>query len=257
MGPAQLAPGNGLDVRPHPHIGLATVTYLFQGVIDHRDSLGSIQPIKAGDVNWMTAGRGIVHSERTPASLRQSGGAMHGSQTWVALPRADEETEPLFVHHPASTIPQFEQDGVHAHVIAGSFRGRIAPARTFSPLFYVAAKFAPGGRLQMPQEYAERAVYSLEGELVLDGEPIPVGCMAVLRQVVIGNLVARGAARAMLLGGAPLDDGRVLWWNFVASDRKLIEAAKQRWREQEFGSVPGETEWIALPEEPKPPQAPR
>jgi redox-sensitive bicupin YhaK (pirin superfamily) len=205
----------------------------------------------------MTAGRGIVHSERTPASLRQSGGAMHGLQTWVALPRADEETEPLFVHHPASTIPQFEQDGVHAHVIAGSFRGRIAPARTFSPLFYVAAKFAPGGRLQMPQEYAERAVYSLEGELVLDGEPIPVGCMAVLRQVVIGNLVARGAARAMLLGGAPLDDGRVLWWNFVASDRKLIEAAKQRWREQEFGSVPGETEWIALPEEPKPPQAPR
>jgi redox-sensitive bicupin YhaK (pirin superfamily) len=254
MGPAELAPGNGLDVRPHPHIGLATVTYLFEGVIDHRDSLGTIQPIKAGDVNWMTAGRGIVHSERSPASFRQSGGPMHGLQTWVALPREDEGTEPFFEHHPAATIPQIDRDGVQLRVIAGSAFGHTAPARTFSPLFYVVAEFAPGGRLQMPEEYAERAVYALHGELVLDGETIPVGCMAVLQPGIAGELLARGAARAMLLGGAPLDGERFLWWNFVASERGAIEAAKERWRKRQFGSVPGETEWIPLPEEPKPPQ---
>ncbi|WP_423379671.1 pirin family protein [Burkholderia sp. LMG 32019] len=205
MGPATLPPGTGLDVRPHPHIGLATVTYLLDGAILHRDSLGSRQEIVPGDVNWMTAGRGIVHSERTPDAQRENGHTVHGIQTWVALPRAHETTEPSFEHHAADTLPKRNEDGVSLTVIAGDAFGLRSPVTTFSRTLYVAAEFAAGGRLELDASHEERAVYVVDGE-------------------------------------------RFIEWNFVASSREAIERAKAAWTRQEMGKVPGETEWIPLPE---------
>jgi redox-sensitive bicupin YhaK (pirin superfamily) len=250
MGPASYAPGTGVDVRPHPHIGLATVTYLFEGAMLHRDSLGSVQKVTPGDVNWMTAGHGIVHSERTPDEERQRGQVMHGIQTWVALPRAHEDAEPAFEHHAAATLPQLERNGVTLTVIAGSAFGAQAPTRTFSPTLYVAASFAPDGALAIEPEHEERGVYLVDGDLAIDGEPLAPYHMAVLAPGETVTLASRTGASAMLLGGAKLDGERFIEWNFVASSREKIARAKEAWAAQTMGQVPGETEWIPLPERP-------
>jgi redox-sensitive bicupin YhaK (pirin superfamily) len=247
IGPATLVPGAGLDVRPHPHIGLATVTYLFEGAIMHRDSVGSVQKISPGDVNWMTSGRGIVHSERTPNEERAAGQVMHGIQTWVGLPLADEEVEPSFEHHPAATLPQVDTAGVSLRVIAGTAFGVSAPTTTFSPTLYVAARFSPNSAVTLGTEHEERGVYLLEGDLTIDGDEVPAGQMAVLKPGFAADLRSANGAIAMLLGGAPLEGPRFIEWNFASSSKERIEAAKRAWSEQRMGQVPGETEWIPLP----------
>jgi redox-sensitive bicupin YhaK (pirin superfamily) len=248
MGPADFAPGTGIDVRPHPHIGLATVTFLFDGAIFHRDSLGSQQKIVPGDVNWMTAGRGIVHSERSPDEERLSGSRLHGIQTWVALPLEHEDDEPSFEHHEAATLPRIERNGVQLTIIAGSAFGASSPTRSYSPTLYAAAHFAPGGAFALEPEHEERGVYLVEGDLTLDGEPLELGNMAVLAHGETVTLASRHGATVMLLGGAKLAGERFIEWNFVASSREKIEEAKRAWTAQEMGQVPGETEWIPLPE---------
>ncbi|WP_118179638.1 pirin family protein [Paraburkholderia phosphatilytica] len=248
MGPATFAPGTGLDVRPHPHIGLATVTYLFDGAMMHRDSLGSEQKIVPGDVNWMTAGRGIVHSERTPDAERAAGITMHGIQTWVALPLDHEEVEPAFEHHAAATLPEVERNGVTLRVIAGTAFGVESPVTTFSGTLYVAAHFSPGSAFALEPEHEERGVYLVDGDLAIDGQPLEAGQMAVLAESETVTLESTQGATVMLVGGERLDGERFIEWNFVSSSRERIETAKTAWANQEMGKVPGETEWIPLPE---------
>lgn len=248
MGPVRFAPGQGLDVRPHPHIGLATVTYLFEGEIMHRDSLGVVQPIRPGDVNWMVAGKGIAHSERTRPELRESGAPLHGIQSWFALPKAHEETEPTFHHHPASSLPEIERPGARLRLIAGSAFGAASPAQTFAPMFYLDAQMSDGAALPLPDGYEEQAVYVAIGEVALEGRVYGEGTMLVLKPRARPVITARGAARLMLLGGAPLDGERHLWWNFVSSSRERIEQAKADWRAGNWPRVPGETDFIPLPE---------
>jgi redox-sensitive bicupin YhaK (pirin superfamily) len=248
MGPARLAPGEGLDVRPHPHIGLATVTYLFEGEILHRDSLGSVQPIRPGDVNWMTAGRGIAHSERTPPELRAAGPGVHGIQTWVALPRASEEVEPSFFHHPKASLPVLELQGATLRVIAGRAFGVRSPVAVFSDTLYAAVDLEPGASLALPPEHAERGVYVVEGNVTIGDTAIEPGQLAVLAEGVEAEVRAPFSATLMLLGGAKMDGPRFIWWNFVSSARERIERAKADWRADRFGAVPGDTERIPLPE---------
>jgi redox-sensitive bicupin YhaK (pirin superfamily) len=248
IGPAVLGEGNDLEVRPHPHIGLATVTYLWEGAIMHRDSLGYAQEIAPGDVNWMTAGRGIVHSERTPERLKGVRHAMHGLQTWVALPREHEETEPAFAHHPKSTLPVVELPGARMIVVAGHAFGERSPVAVLVDTLYVSIELQAGCSLSIPAEHAERALYPVEGDLELNGEPLPADHLALLEPGNEPLLRARTDARVMLLGGAPLDGHRHIWWNFVSSSRERIEQAKTDWREGRLGQVPGETESIPLPE---------
>ena len=250
MGPAVFAPGAGVDVRPHPHIGLATVTYLFAGEFMHRDSLGTAQLIRPGDVNWMVAGRGIVHSERTPPQARQAAGGapIHGIQTWIALPRDREETEPSFEHHPAPTLPEILRPGVAMRLIAGTAYGATAPTAVFSPMFYLAADCEAGTTLELPDEHVERAVYVVEGEVDVDGVPHGVGHMLVFEPGTRVSLRATLSARLMLLGGAPLDGPRHVWWNFVSSSEERIERAKVDWHDERFAAVPGDDERIPLPE---------
>jgi len=248
FGPVELGAGRGMDVRPHPHIGLATLTYLYEGAIEHRDSLDSVQVIRPGDVNWMTAGRGIVHSERTPGPERAAGHRLHGVQTWLALPLDSEETDPSFHHHDASTLPEDERDGVRLRVIAGTAFGMESPVRVYAPTLYVDLQFAAGSRLVLPTEHAERAVYVLEGEVAVDGEPLAASRMRVLESGNVAELSASTPARVLVCGGAPLDGERLLWWNFVASSPERIERAKAEWAAQAFGTVAGETEFIPLPE---------
>ncbi len=247
MGPATFPPGAGVDVRPHPHIGLATVTYLFEGALMHRDSLGSVQRIEPGDVNWMTAGEGIVHSERSPDDERPRGPKLHGIQTWVALPRSHEGTEPEFRHHPGATLPTIEQRGVAMHLIAGAAFGERAPVRTYSEMFYFAATMPAGSVLELPPEHEERGVYVVEGSARVGGRVVEPFHLATLAPGNTVEIRADGPARLMLLGGARMDGDRFIWWNFVASSKELIETAKLRWSEQRFPSVPGETESIPLP----------
>ena len=253
MGPVTFAPGRGLDVRPHPHIGLATVTYLTAGEIVHRDSVGSVQAIRPGDVNWMTAGRGIVHSERTGPQVRAAGADLAGLQCWVALPRQHEETDPSFVHVSAAQLPSEEGDGVTARIVAGELFGHRSPVQTLSPLFYADVQLQPGARLDLPAAYSERAIYLVDGTLDLgaDGR-FDAGRLIVLRPGVTVTLegAGPGTTRAMLLGGEPMDGPRYLAWNFVASSVERIEQAKDDWRAGRFPQVPGETEVIPLPDQP-------
>jgi redox-sensitive bicupin YhaK (pirin superfamily) len=250
MGPGEFLAGRGLDVRPHPHIGLSTVTYLFEGEILHRDSLGSHQPIRPGDVNWMTAGRGIAHSERTDPALRARGNRLFGIQSWVALPQAAEETAPAFVHHPAATLPLIQDGGARLRLIAGTGWSLAAPVAVSSPLFYADAVLAPGAAVPLPDEHEERAAYVVDGEVAVAGDRFAPGRMLVFRA---GDRLALRAgpqgARLLLLGGAAMDGPRYLFWNFVASSRERIEQAKADWTSGRFGKVPGdETEFIPLPE---------
>jgi len=243
MGPTVLRAGTGLDVRPHPHIGLATVTYLLDGEILHRDSLGTVQPIRPGEVNWMTAGRGIVHSERTPPELRTTGTRLFGIQTWIGLPNDREEVEPSFVHHAESALPMLEGDGKHVRVIAGEFQGARSPLAVFSETLYADAALAAGARLEVPPDYRERAIYIVEGRIAIAGDLFEAGRMLVFSpgDAILVDAIAQ--ARCLLLGGEPLDGPR------VSSSVERIDQAKADWREGRFPRVPDETEFIPLPEE--------
>ena len=248
FGPIAFAPGEGADVRPHPHIGLATVTYLFEGEMIHRDSLGSVQTIEPGAVNWMTAGCGIVHSERTPPETRVRAHRMHGVQTWVALPKDREMAEPSFSHQPKATLPEIVRPGVTMRLLAGTAFGERAPTPIFSPMFYVAVEMEPGATIELPPEHEQRGVYAVDREVLVAGEALPAQHCAVLAEDATVRLEATTGARVMLFGGAGMDGDRKIWWNFVASSRALIDAASERWREQSFPPIPGETEFIPLPE---------
>ncbi len=248
FGPVAFPPGRGMDVRPHPHIGLATVTYLFEGEIEHRDSLGSRQPIRPGDVNWMVAGQGIVHSERTPADVRAQGGRMHGLQLWVALPTDAEEIPPRFEHHAMETLPVVRRPGATLRVIAGSAYGATAPTGVLSPTLYVDVTLAPGASVAVDGEHEDRAIYVVEGAVECAGQRLVPGGMTVLRAGADVSLSASGAARAVLIGGAPLPGVRHIEWNFVSSSPERIARAKEDWRARRFPEVPGdEAEFIPLP----------
>jgi redox-sensitive bicupin YhaK (pirin superfamily) len=250
MGPAEFRSGEGIDVRPHPHIGLATVTYLFDGEIHHRDNLGVSQKIRPGAVNWMTAGRGIVHSERTDPSLRSSGGLMHGMQAWVALPREQEETDPAFAHHGAETLPEFSDSGIQARLIAGSAYGLTNPVQVFSPLFYLHVELAAGARLAMPTEHAERAAYIVSGAVSYENQRHESGRMLVFAAGGEPVIAAEdGPARVILLGGANIGP-RFIWWNLVSSRQERIEQAKADWKSGRMTLPPDDNrEFIPLPED--------
>ncbi|MBI0435843.1 pirin family protein [Roseomonas sp. KE0001] len=251
MGPGEFLSGQGLDVRPHPHIGLSTLTYLFDGAILHRDSLGSRQPILPGDVNWMTAGRGIAHSERTDPALRVAGGRLHGIQSWVALPKAAEETAPAFAHHAARSLPFETAEGVSLRLVAGAAWGLAAPVAVSSPLFYADVQLQPGAAVPLPEEHEERAAYVLRGEVAVGPDRFAAERMLVFR--ARDRLALRAGpqgARLLLLGGAAMDGPRYLFWNFVSSSRERIDQAKADWKAGRFAAVPGdEKEFIPLPEE--------
>src|SRR3984957_17957857 len=250
FGPVDFAPGKGIDVRPHPHIGLATVTYLFAGSQMHRDTLGSVQEIKPGDVNWMTAGRGIAHSERTGDAVRAAGHRLHGIQSWIGLLQADEEAPPAFQHFGVADLPEREDKGVTLRLIAGAAFGLTSPVKTFSPIFYADARFTPGGALHYAAEHEERALFIIDGEIQTGGiEVHGPGALLALEKDEEVTLYADAPARVMLLGGAKLDGDRHIWWNFVSSSRDRIERAKQEWRDGTFGRIPGDDkEFIPLPE---------
>ncbi|KZC36778.1 MULTISPECIES: pirin family protein [Rhodanobacter] len=249
MGPVTFAAGNGMNVRPHPHIGLATVTWLFDGVIRHRDSIGSLADIHPGAVNWMTAGHGIAHSERTPPEARQGSQLLHGIQVWVALPQADAEVAPEFHHHDSDALPRIRQSGVEAVLIAGTAYGERSPVKVFAPMFFLEVRLEAGAELALPPEHAERGVHVVEGAVRWGELEIGAQQMAVQAGPSAPTLRAHEASRLMLFGGAPLDGERHLWWNFVASTRERIEQAKADWREGRFPKVAGDDkEFIPLPE---------
>ena len=248
MGPAMFGAGRGLDVRPHPHIGLATVTYLLDGEIMHRDSLGTVQAIRPGAVNWMTAGRGIVHSERTAAELRAPDAPLHGIQTWVALPRAHEETAPAFVHVGQDELPVVEAEGKRVRLIAGAMYGEHSPVQTLSDLFYADAVLEQGASLPLDAEHIERAAYVLSGTVEVGSELYEAGRLLVFRPGEPVMLHACTAAQVLLLGGEPMDGPRHVWWNLVSSSKDRIEQAKTDWKAGRFDRVAGDLEFIPLPE---------
>ncbi|MFV8749682.1 pirin family protein [Nannocystaceae bacterium ST9] len=248
MGPLELPPGRGMDIGAHPHIGLATVTYLFAGRVVHRDSTGAVQTIEPGDVNWMSAGRGIAHSERTPDDARRLGGPVHGLQSWVALPLAAEQSEPAFFHHPAASLPELAFEGGSLRVIAGSEQGLRSPVAIASPLVYAELRMQDGATFTFSAEHEQRGAYVIEGALQTDdGQLASAGALAVFEPGRALVLRASGPTHAMLLGGAPLDAPRFIDWNFVASSRERIEQAKRDWTEGRFPLVPGEPDRIPLP----------
>lgn len=249
MGPVDLAPGQGLDVRPHPHIGLATVTYLFDGEIEHRDSLGTVQIIRAGDVNWMTAGRGIVHSERSPTP--RQGGRLHGIQFWVALPQTHEAIAPAFHHVAAADLPTATHNGLRWRLIVGAWGEHRVPLETYAPMAYLDLDFGFAAQHTLaPLGHAEAAFYVVSGDIDLHGMRVRAGELALLQYADESlSISVDGPARAIVFGGAPLDGPRKLWWNFVSSDPARIEAAKQAWRTQSMGHVPGDQSFIPMPEQ--------
>lgn len=252
MGPARLSVGNGIDVRPHPHINLATVTYLYAGAIDHRDSLGTFATIQPGAVNLMTAGSGIVHSERSPSAERAIGPELSGIQTWLALPEANEETDPAFEHVTAEQLPIVEAPGVRARVVMGTLWGATAPTTTYAATIYADIVLAPGGSIPIDPDADERALYVALGEANLDGEPLAPMTLYVLRPGTAATLRSDSGARVMLCGGEAFRTPRHVWWNFVSSDRERINQAKDDWKAGRFPKVPGDDkEFIPIPEVPK------
>jgi redox-sensitive bicupin YhaK (pirin superfamily) len=249
MGPAILRAGQALDVRPHPHIGLSTVTYLFDGKIRHRDSLGTEMVIQPGDVNLMTAGRGIVHSERTPEELRGAPMSISGLQTWLALPDGKEEVAPVFENTAALRLPEIDAEGVSGRVVIGDFQGLRSPVRADSDTLYADLRLTPGASVKIPADAEERAIYTLEGEVSISGDVFPAERLLVFRpgdEIVVSSLIG---AHFMLFGGASLGSQRYIWWNFVSSSKERIEQAKQEWKTGRFDIVPGdEEEFIPLPE---------
>lgn len=256
MGPATFEPGQGIDVRPHPHIGLATVTYLFDGEMDHRDTLGVHQTIRPGDVNWMTAGSGIVHSERTGDVARSQGHELHGIQTWVALPVEDEEAAPSFHHHKSEELPVIERDGVRMRLILGEAYGEKSPVKVFSPIFYLHVESEAGSVFKLTDAHEERAVYVVSGEIEIDGRLFGEGEMIVLDDEASIGIRTLKDARLMLCGGAKLPGDRHIYWNFVSSRKDRIERAKQDWQmsadagfeNSVFALPPDEHEHIPLPD---------
>lgn len=247
MGPSEFLLHQGIDVRPHPHIGLSTMTYLLNGEIMHRDSLGTELPIRPGELNWMTAGRGIVHSERTPRSLRQTGSKLFGLQNWVALSARDEECAPDFAHYDAASTPVVQGEGKIVRVIAGELYGARSPVKTSSAMIYGDVSLAEGARIPYDAMHEERAIYTLLGEIEIAGDTFEPGRLLVFKPGDQITIKAKTAARFMLLGGAPMDGPRHIWWNFVSSRKERIDQAKADWREGRFDTVPGEHEFIPLP----------
>jgi redox-sensitive bicupin YhaK (pirin superfamily) len=251
FGPAEFKAGNGLDVRPHPHIGLATVTYLFDGEIMHRDSLGTAAPIKPGEVNWMTAGRGIVHSERTGPQLRSTGSPIHGLQMWVALPKANEETEPGFTHHKIDEFPLVRDDGTFVRVVVGSLYGARSPVPTLHETIFANGLLRAGATLPLDADHEERALYVVDGTVDIAGDKFEAGRLLVFKPGDRVTIKAATDAHFVIVGGAPMDGPRHIWWNFVSSRKERIEQAKAEWTAGHFGKVPGdEIEFIPLPEKP-------
>ncbi|MHC5912282.1 MAG: pirin family protein [Nostoc sp.] len=247
VGPSVLPPHKGIDVRPHPHINLATVTYLFDGALIHRDSLGTVQEIQQGAVNWMTSGKGIVHSERSPDIDRQKEATIHGIQTWVALPVEYEETDPSFTHYPAQTLPTWEENGAIIKLIAGVAHSYTSPVKVFSPILYLDVVLSANAHFTIPTGYSERAVYSVTAGLSINEQPLEPYRLAILEPDDEIRVSAVAAARCIVIGGEPLGT-RYKWWNFVSSRPERIEQAKADWRNNHFATVSDETEFIPLPE---------
>jgi redox-sensitive bicupin YhaK (pirin superfamily) len=247
FGPMQVRPENNFDVRPHPHIGLATVTYLFEGAMVHRDSMGYVQNIEPGAINWMTAGRGVVHSERRPKELRDKLHTNHGLQLWAALPAKDEEVEPAFLHTPAARIPVWEEGGVTARVLIGNAFELTSPVHTFADTLYLDIRIDPGHALTLAAAQGERALYSVDNAVTVGGLQVDSGTMAILDPDTT-TIAAPDGARFVVIGGEPIDGYRHMWWNFVSTRKERIEQAKTDWLAQSMGAVPGETERIPLPE---------
>ena len=250
FGPVTVAPGQSHDVRPHPHIALATVTYLFSGAIMHRDSLGFAQLIEPGAINWMTAGRGIVHSERGPEELKGSTYINHGIQLWAALPKAFEEVEPNFVRTPSASIPEVAVGDAAIRVLIGQAFGKTSPVKTFAPTIYLDVKIARNGVFELPPLAAELAVYAIDSTVDIDGVPLPAHTLALLAPSVAVRISAPKAARLLVIGGDALDGHRLMWWNFVSSRKERIVQAAHDWKAQTMGVVDGDAEIIALPDKP-------
>ncbi len=246
MGPSTFDAGSGINVRPHPHIGLSTLTYLFEGEILHRDSLGYVQPIQPGAVNWMTAGKGIVHSERTPEALLATGYTLHGIQSWIALPDDHEEEAPAFHHYPADSLPKLNDSGIEMTLIAGSAYGELSPIDTFSPLFYLDINADEGSTIVLP-DHEERALYVVSGAISIGNQQFEAGRMVVIEPRAQASIRAKSNCRIMALGGDPIGD-RIVWWNFSSSSKDRLEQAKSDWQAGRFPAIPGETEFIPLPE---------
>lgn len=249
FGPVMMAPDRPMDVRPHPHIGLATVTYLWQGRVEHKDGLGNTQIIEPGAVNWMSAGRGIVHSERTTAEDRGREQALHGLQLWVALPLELERGEPGFEHTDASALPALDLDGVTGRVVAGKAYGKRSPVSVSSDLFYVDAHVSQGKKLKLPDDHQQRAAYVVEGAMHAGEDALTLGELVSFEPGADVTLIADDDTHVVLLGGAPLDAPRYIWWNYVASSEALLEEARKAWREKRYPMVEGDREFIPLPEE--------
>lgn len=248
FGPIAVRPGDPHDMRPHPHIGLAAVTYLFEGAILHRDSLGSVQRIEPGAINWMTAGRGVVHSERTPEDLRGSSYTSHGLQLWIALPREQEECAPGFEHFAADALPSIMVNDVAVRVLIGEAFGAVSPVETSSDTLYLDIRLPAGGCVTLPASYPERAVYSVDRPLQIDGEALAEHSLGVLAGGEEVRICAREATRLVVLGGSPLDGPRYMWWNFVSSRKERIREAADAWAKRGFAAVPGDDERIPLPD---------
>ena len=260
MGPAKFPPGKGMDVRPHPHINLATVTYLFEGKIQHKDSLGSDQAIEPGAINWMTAGKGIVHSERTPPFERSEGIKMNGIQLWVALPKEHEEIDPTFIHYPKEVLPEFEINGSQVKLLLGKVLGQVSPVKIHSDLFYAEIKMSKGGVVSVPVDGRESAVYVVDGQVSMDGQKIRSTEMAVMKSGADLEISADENTRLMVLGGSPVGE-RFIYWNFVSSSKERLEEVKRQWlkgpqqNHPRFRPIPNDnTEFIPLPEEPGQPK---
>lgn len=249
LGPAEFTEHSGIDVRPHPHIGLATVTYLFQGELFHRDTLGNAQLITPGAVNWMTAGCGIAHSERTATETRTHAHSIHGLQSWVALPRAYEEIKPEFFHHPATSLPEFFINDIHCKLVLGNFFEHESPVKIYSPMFYLEINMPANSTLTLPNDYQERALYVVDGYLQIGNMDIQPKTLPVFEKDEKVTITAKLSSKIMLLGGEPFSEKRFIWWNFVSSSEDRILQAKADWLEGRFGKVPGDDkEFIPLPE---------